>query len=485
MNFEKLSELFLYQPEQPLLFNSGTFLLLFTLLLLFYSAIYRNPRSRIIYILLFSLYFYYKSSGWYLFILLGSVIVDYVISVNLHTMKGGRARKILFITSIVVNLGLLFYFKYTNFFLANFYDLLDEPFKALDIFLPIGISFYTFQSLSYIIDIYKRELRPAQSFLDYAFYMTFFPHLVAGPIVRARFFLPQVRTDVLVNESNTWKGMFLIGRGLVKKAIIADYLAQYNDLVFSNPAGYSGLEVLLGIYGYTMQIYCDFSGYSDMAIGIARILGYNLGENFNNPYRSLSLSEFWRRWHISLSGWMRDYIYIPLGGSKHGRLRKYMNLFVTMLISGFWHGASWTFVIWGALHGLGLLITNIFQDMKWASFIKIPNAVKWFVTFHIVALLWVFFRADSMHTAGLVIEKAMSFSGIDHVWVMLRDRYQVVIFVGLVLIFNIAGGKLEEKIADRFEQFHFAFKAALFLLLLQLVIQYQSAAVKPFIYFQF
>ena len=485
MNFEKLSELFLYQPEQPLLFNSGVFLMLFTLLLLFYSFLYKNPKIRIIYILLFSLYFYYKSSGWYLFVLLGSVMVDYFISVNLHAMADGRRRKMLFISSIVLNLGLLFYFKYTNFFLSNIYDVFDEPFKALDIFLPIGISFYTFQSLSYIIDIYKRELTPAQSFLDYAFYMTFFPHLVAGPIVRAKFFLPQVRDEVQVNERNTWKGLFYIGRGLVKKAIIADYLAQYNDLVFSNPSGYSGVEVLLGVYGYTMQIYCDFSGYSDMAIGIARILGYDLGENFNNPYRSLSLSEFWRRWHMSLSGWIRDYIYIPLGGSKKGKLRKYFNLFVTMLISGFWHGASWTFIIWGALHGLGLLICNFFQDVKWSARIKVPNAVKWLITFHIIALLWVFFRADSLYSAGAIIERAVSFSGLEQVLVMLQDRYQVVLFVAVVLIFNLVGEKLEERLAERFAQVHFAVKAALFLLLLQLVIQYQSATVKPFIYFQF
>src|SRR5690606_35141846 len=266
--------------------------------------------------------------------------------------------------------------------------------------LPIGISFFTFQSLSYTIDVYRKDLTPTRSLLDYAFFVSFFPLLVAGPIVRASYFLPQLQQPLLVTREAFGRGVFLILAGLVKKAVIADYISvNFVDRVFDNPALYSGLENLLAVYGYALQIYCDFSGYSDMAIGIALLLGFQFPNNFNfnSPYRSLSITEFWRRWHISLSTWLRDYLYISLGGNRRGRLRTYLNQFITMVLGGLWHGASLRFLLWGAMHGVGLAVHKIW--MSWTKNTWLGRSswagsfLSWILTFHFVCFTWIFFRA--------------------------------------------------------------------------------------------
>jgi alginate O-acetyltransferase complex protein AlgI len=263
--------------------------------------------------------------------------------------------------------------------------------------LPIGISFFTFQAISYVVDVYRGETRAAP-LVEVAILQAFFPHLVAGPIVRAEELLPQLRTPRDPREVLAGPGLFLIAGGLVKKTVVADELARnVVDPVFNDPSAHSGLEVMLAIYGFAAQIYCDFSGYTDMAIGVALLLGFQLPQNFNRPYLALSLQDFWRRWHMTLSRWLRDYLYIPLGGNRGGERRTYRNLMLTMLLGGLWHGAAWTFVIWGGIHGAALSLERWVRG-RWSGF-RMPAWLAWLITFHVVCLAWVFFRSPDLSTA--------------------------------------------------------------------------------------
>lgn len=393
-----IEELLSYDPSSPMIFNSGQFLVLFILFIIIYAVTHKNRVGITLFVIAFSLLFYYKSSGWYLWILVFTTITDFSFALAIDQAKKKVYKKIWLFLSVGVSLGILFYFKYTNFFLGNFYAIAAENFQPLDIFLPIGISFYTFQSISYVLDVYWKKLEPTKNILDYAFFLTFFPQLVAGPIVKANLFLPQLRKPITIKKDEVYSGLWLIMVGMFKKAVIADYIAQYNDLIFADPGHYSGFENLMAVYGYTLQIYCDFSGYSDMAIGLGKIMGFDLGINFNFPYKAKNITDFWRRWHISLSSWLRDYLYIPLGGNRKGKVRMYVNLFITMFLGGLWHGASWKFVFWGAWHGVALAVhkgTKKVLDKipnRWPS-----NTTSWFLTLHFVIFLWIFFRANDIH----------------------------------------------------------------------------------------
>jgi D-alanyl-lipoteichoic acid acyltransferase DltB (MBOAT superfamily) len=483
---ENIKDLFIYNKDNPMLFNSGAFLLLFTLFISIYAAVYKSKQARTWYLFAFSIFFYYKASGFYFLILLLSVFADYWIALILMKIEDKRYRLAFLIFSLCLNLGLLFYFKYTNFLVENFANLTNGKFKAIDIFLPIGISFYTFQTISYVVDVYRKVIPPTKSFIDYAFYMTFFPHLVAGPIVRARDFLPQINKKIHISKVDIGIGLFLIIKGLIKKAVIADYLAQYNDIIYGMPSSYSGFENLMALYGYTIQIYCDFSGYSDMAIGLARLMGFRLCDNFNSPYISSNITEFWRRWHMSLSSWLRDYLYISMGGNRHGKFRQNINLFLTMLIGGLWHGASWKFVVWGGLHGIGLIVHKLylklklpFADAKWAKILGI------LITFHFVAILWVFFRADSYGSA--IDSLRQIFCNMDLAFVApfakVRGLFLVILAIGIITHFIPL--KYKEFALEKFTNLHFAFKFIIILVVIQLVLQLQSENVTPFIYFQF
>ncbi|NBU48014.1 MAG: MBOAT family protein, partial [Flavobacteriales bacterium] len=337
---QDLQAAFTYSFEKPWFFTNYSFLLVFSLFLLGYALFNKNSRWKLAYLILFSLFFYYKSSGPFLLLFVGIIICDYFLSKALHRSKGWK-RSLLLLFSIAYSLSFLLYFKYTNFFIQNLNVYFSTGFEARDIFLPIGISFYTFQSLSYLIDVARKEIEPSKNLLDYSFYMTFFPHLVAGPIVRAKDFLPQINQPLSLDNSLLKEAIFKITVGLTKKLLIADFLAKYVDLVHAAPEGFSGFEHFVAMYSYSFQIYFDFSGYSDIAIGIALLLGYRLKENFQNPYIAQNITSFWRRWHISLSLWLRDYIYIPLGGNRKGTFNTYLFLLITMLVGGFWHGAEW------------------------------------------------------------------------------------------------------------------------------------------------
>lgn len=443
--------------------------------------------ARLSYVLLFSCLFYYKSSGWYLLVLLGTIFTDYFLSLLIYNVKNPVQKKFYLILSLAISLGVLFYFKYTNFLLSNISLITGKSYDWINIILPIGISFYTFQSISYLVDVYKGEIRPRKNMLDYCFYMTFFPHLVAGPIVRAKLFLPQIRAKLRISNSTTNKGLYFITKGLIKKALIADYIAGYNDLVFLNPENYAGVEILMAIYGYALQIYCDFSGYSDMAIGIAWIMGYDLGINFNSPYKALNITDFWRRWHMSLSLWLRDYVYIPLGGGRVPTWRKDLNLFLTMLIGGFWHGASWKFVFWGAMHGGALVVQKHLSEQGWFKkfyfFDLKPVAV--FCTFHFVVLLWVYFRAENFEVATHMIGKVFLDFDWSFVNVFIQNRTAIFVMIVLGLIYQLINLSWIERLKSFYLNSNFWIKMLVLLITIQLVIQFKSEVVQPFIYFQF
>ena len=316
-----------------------------------------------------------------------------------------RRRRLILILGVAATLAILGWFKYYGFFMEQVSDLLhalgwQRDFNILQVVLPIGISFFTFQGMSYLIDIYRRETQPAR-LLDMTLLMSFFPHLVAGPIVRPSHLIPQLQAVPRIDRGMASMGLLLIVWGLFKKSIIASYLAtEFVDPIFFDPAAHSSLDLILGAYGYAVQIYCDFSAYSDMAIGLAALLGYRFPVNFNQPYRAASLQDFWRRWHISLSNWLRDYLYIALGGSRHGPVRLYLALMTTMLLGGLWHGASWNFVIWGAIHGGVLVAERLWRRFRPAAWPVLPTLAGIVITFHIVTFAWIFFRSSSFAAAG-------------------------------------------------------------------------------------
>ncbi len=321
-DLNKLADILSYDPRSPLLFNTGLFLILFLLFLAVYRAMRGHGRLRMIFVIMFSLYFYYKSSAWCCFILLGICVTDYLLGLWLDSLTTSWKRRAIVFVNVALNVGMLVYFKYLNLLLDAFSRITSSDFDALDIVLPAGISFFTFRSISYIVDIYRKEMKPARNFIDYCFFLTFFPPLLAGPVVRAKDMLPQIYSRPEATKEQISRGLALIMFGLVKKVIVADYISgNFVDRIFDNPSLYSGFENMMGCIGFTLQLYCDFSGYSDMAIGIALLLGYEFKDNFNAPFKAQNPSDFWRRWHISLSTWLRDYLYIPLGGNRKGTKR--------------------------------------------------------------------------------------------------------------------------------------------------------------------
>lgn len=481
-----LIDMLSFNPEAPMLFSSGLFWLIFIFFLPIYALLKRNRWQMIVYVVLFSIYFYYKSSGFFFMLLLATSLVDWSVSKLIDKTKIQWKRRALMLVSIILSLSVLGYFKYANFFLWNWNQMVGSNFQPLDIILPVGISFYTFQSISYVIDVYKKRLNATATWLEYIFFLSFFPQLVAGPIVRADYFLPQLKENRPATRFMVYYGFWLIILGIIKKAIIADYIAQYNDLIFANPTGYGGFESLMGVIGYTMQIYCDFSGYSDMAIGLALIMGFHLGENFRLPYQSKNITEFWRRWHISLSSWLRDYVYIPLGGNRKGTFRTYVNNLLTMLIGGLWHGAAWKFVFWGGAHGIGLAIHKACKPFL----NKIPDTwyvktASWAITIVFVSLLWVFFRADSFSSSIDIIANIFTNFDVSQIMPFISERSTWCILMVIIILSHAVPLEYYEKAGAVFVESPWIAKFIIFCIVVQLVIQFMSAEVAPFIYFQF
>ena len=482
----RILDQFLYYPESPLLFSSGLFLFLFLGFLLVYRMLQPYERARIFWCILFSVYFYYKSSGMYFLLLVISVYADFHIARWIAAAATKRIKDWLLALSLVTNLGMLAYFKYTNYFLELWAGATGDQPLHFDLFLPVGISFFTFQSLSYTIDVYRGNLKVLDDIWDYAFFVTFFPQMVAGPIVRAADFLPQIHRPLHISKEQFGRGVFLFCVGLFKKAVISDYISlNFVDRVFDSPAQYTGLENLFGIYGYALQIYCDFSGYSDMAIGIGLLLGFTFPINFNSPYQSLSITEFWRRWHISLSTWLRDYLYISLGGNRHGRARTYLNLMLTMLLGGLWHGAATRFIIWGGLHGTALALERWWKSI----FPGRPGPVRRLLgglwTFHFVCFCWIFFRAADLATVQAMLGQIAYAFNPQVLPEFLAGYGAVVFWMALGYGLHLLPAAWEQAAERRVTALPLPAKAVLITLVAALVMQAKSSDVQPFIYFQF
>jgi len=486
IDFDKVLHELAYQPKAPIIFSSGLFLFLFLAFLAVYMLVYKTERLRIYYVVAFSLYFYYKSSGLYFLLLILLTISDFNIARWMKNTVRQSSRRWLVVLSLTLNLGMLAYFKYTNFLFSSFYDLIGKPFNPFNIFLPVGISFFTFQSLSYTIDVYRRNIEPLKRLSDYAFYLTFFPQMVAGPIVRAADFIPQIHKTPYVSKADFGRAIFLICAGLFKKAVISDYISlNFVDRIFDNPSLYTGLENLAGVYGYALQIYCDFSGYSDMAIGIALLLGYHLNINFDSPYQSASITEFWRRWHISLSSWLRDYLYIPLGGNRKGKFRTYVNLLVTMLLGGLWHGAALRFIIWGGLHGLMLAIEKFFKSIVKIPSGKFSHVLGVILTFHFVTFCWIFFRAADLATVGQILQQIVHNFHPEVLSQFLQGYPLVSVLMVLGYLLHFMPKKLEIMSEKYITASPFVLKVVYLSLVIFMVIQIKSSEIQPFIYFQF
>lgn len=392
-----------------MLFNSLQFFIFFGIILTIYYFIPR--RFKWILLLVASYYFYMCWKWEYIFLIVISTIVDYITAIKIEQKP--HYKKLLLGISLVSNLGLLFYFKYYNFFIDSVntgMDLFNSPFilPFADVILPVGISFYTFQTLSYTIEVYYGRQKAEKHFGKFALYVSYFPQLVAGPIERPQNLIHQLNNPQPILPANVVKGARLILWGLFKKVVVADRLAYFVDIVYNDPTAYHGLAVVIATIFFAFQIYCDFSGYSDIAIGVAKIMGVDLMKNFNTPYFSKSVKEFWSRWHISLSTWFRDYVYIPLGGNRVSVNKWVVNLFITFLVSGIWHGANWTFVIWGAIHGLIISLESLNSKKKFFKF-ALPPILANILTFSIVCFAWIFFRANSVQDAFLLIENMFVF----------------------------------------------------------------------------
>lgn len=472
-----------------MIFTEFRFFFFFFLVFAVYWKL-RKTRRRNVWLLICS-YAFYAAWDWrFLSLILTSTIIDFFAGSKIHQAQNVFQKRLFLIISLCANLGFLGFFKYYNFFAESASDLLEflgffSSITTLNIILPVGISFYTFQTMSYSIDIYKNKLNPANNFIDFALFVSFFPQLVAGPIVRAIDFLPQITVGKLLSEINFRYYCVLFLVGYVKKACISDNLAPVVDAYFSDPQAFTSASGWLAVFAYTVQIYCDFSGYSDMAIACAGFLGYTLPDNFNYPYFASNVQDFWRRWHISLSTWLREYLYIPLGGNRGSRLMMYRNLMLTMLLGGLWHGASWTFVMWGGLHGTALILNRL-----WATFYarnlennplikSVAQVVSIPVTFLFICLTWVFFRSESFAAALDIVQSCITFDSLGdqslspHVWLVM-----LVFIVFHWLRFKRLDKYLWASISDT----NFA---AIYAFLFAVSLLFVPTSYTPFIYFQF
>lgn len=490
----KLLDLLRYHPEDPLLFNSAFFFYFFLLFLLVYRLVYRTGLTRVLVVILFSLYFFYKACGWYVGLIVLAAVVDFNLSNLIYRARRPFKRKALLVFSLVLNLGLLAYFKYTNFFIEIINDLSNsQPIHPLKLVLPVGISFYTFENISYTIDVYRRHFRPVRRFWDYLFFLSFFPKLMMGPIVRAADFIPQIRKKIELSARDVSEGLFLILTGCFKKIVISDFLTlNLVNYVFDDPSRHTGMECLFAVYGYALVIYCDFSGYSDMAIGIARWMGIDVNRNFSAPYQSASITEFWRRWHISLSSWLRDYLYISLGGNRKGKIMTYVNLFITMVIGGFWHGASWNFLFWGTAHGLALGVDKIRMTVsgvrepkvidRGITLKRLPGIL---LTFHFVCLLWIFFKAETFDNS-IVMLRQIAGNFAPETWGAFYAHYAAVVWmIAAGLFLHFLPLQLNERIINAFTRWHWTLKATAATVFIFIILQFKLAETVMPVYLQF
>ncbi len=552
---EYLNAIFQYNEKHPLIFTQFYFWGFFLVVLVFYSFL-ANTKARTLrsgYLLLMSLFFYFKSSGFFFFILIFSTLIDYFIGRSIYHSSRKVIKKLLVATSVITNLALLFYFKYAYFFVDSFNQFFGMKYQVINhlalianktagthfdvgsILLPVGISFFTFQTISYSMDVYRGQVKPVKNLIDFGFYVSFFPQLVAGPIVRASEFVPQIYKDFSLTKEEFGFAVWMILKGLVKKIFIGDYIAvNFIDRVFGNHLSYTGFENLMGLYGYSLQVYCDFSGYTDIAIGVALMMGFRLRENFNSPYKALNTGEFWKRWHISLSTWLKDYLYIPMGGNRKGSLftwislvsilffviliskklilipiftgsflliwlitrffpvmKKHIttniNILLTMLLGGLWHGASWMFVIWGGLNGLGVIVYKYWRKISPWEKSTHTLAVIWkiFLTFNFITFTRIWFRGESMQGTRELLHQV----GTDFQFSLIPDIVIGYKWVFLMMFFGYVlhwwPSRLKEHYMQWFIRTPMWAKIAISAVVVFVIYQSISADMQPFIYFQF
>lgn len=550
----RIIDIFSFSEETPLLFTQISFWIFFALIYLIYAVVYKKKWLRISYLFIISLLFYYKTSGLFVGILLFSTINDFFLGKGIYNAKKVITKKILVGISVFINLATLCYFKYAYFFTNSFNSLFKTDYEVVNhlalwantisqydyftvdsIILPVGISFYTFQTISYSVDIYRKQLQPLNNIIDFGFFVSFFPQLVAGPIVRAADFIPQINTKITISKNDFGKAVYLILIGLIKKMIFADYIAaNFLDRVFDAPEMFSGFTNIMALLGYSLQIYGDFSGYTDIAIGVALLMGFQLPKNFNSPYKARNCGDFWKRWHISLSTWLKDYLYIPLGGNRNGTVASYIiclsflalllialqsytytfiivgiiisamvlclifpkiikhfntniNILLTMLIGGLWHGASWKFVIWGGLNGLGILTYKYWRRIS--PYEKSKNAIslawKIGVTFLFITFTRVYFRGNSMEHISKQYYQIYYNMNLDNALQLLLEYKSVFTVMLIGYIAHWLPYSFKEKSLNLFISSHYFIKLIISVIVAVLCYQTYAADFQPFIYFQF
>ncbi len=427
-----------------------------------------------------SFLFYAAADPMFCLMLAGMILGNQAAAQLIFRSEDARRRKVIVVVAVAADLLTLGVFKYYGFFATEINGLLDKaglglPIPLADIVLPVGISFIIFQAISYTVDVYRRLIEPATT-IDVGLYLSFFPHLVAGPIVRAREFIPQLQAPRDPRKVAVGAGVALILIGLVKKVAIADYLArEIVDPVFGVPQAYSAPDAILATYAYAVQIFCDFSGYTDIAIGLALLMGFVFPQNFDRPYRAASFGEFWQRWHMTLSRFLRDFLYIPLGGNRKGKLKTVRNLMITMLLGGLWHGAAWGFILWGAIHGLALVVEHQFRGK-----VRLPRWLAWFLVFNIVCLAWIPFRAPDLDLAGSFVSRFFDW-GPATLWTA-----PIVIITFLVIGLQLLPARPMDALRVRFEQLHpVALGTSMACVILLVAATVSSQGVPPFIYFSF
>ncbi len=550
---EQLKQIFLFNSDTPLIFTQLYFWGFFLVVLLVYSFVYKQKPVRNTYLWLVSMFFYYKTGGLFLIILLASTIIDFFIGKAIYHADSQAKKKAWLSLSLTITLSVLAFFKYDIFFTETLNALLGTNFSVVNhgaawsnailgthfdigkLLPPVGISFFTFQTISYAIDVYRGQVKPVEKLTDYGFFVSFFPQLVAGPIVRASQFIPQIYKDYSVSREEFGLALFMILQGLFKKLFIGDYIAlNLIDRVFANPVSYTGFENLMSLYGYSLQVYCDFSGYTDMATGLALLMGFRLPKNFNSPYKAKNTGEFWKRWHMSLSSWLKDYLYIPMGGNRGaspftyisiilvlgflvllsgnwlllpiflmlmiitGILMRFfpalslnvstnINLMMTMLIGGLWHGASWMFIIWGGLNGVGIIVYKF-----WRKISPYENSQHWaatfwkiFLTFNFITFTRIWFRGESMQGISDLLGQIASNFGWQQVPAMIMAYHKVFLVIILGFVLHWLPGSFKTNWTNRFIASPFYVKAIISTLVVFVVYQSLSADLQPFIYFRF
>lgn len=464
-------------------FFSAEFVVMLFLFMAVYALLYRRTAARNLWLTAAGLLLYYKANGVLLVMLLAMSLSDWVLSRFISNSGNRTARATAYIYSLVCNTGIVVWFKtIVEFALPPSGGMADSA----GLVLPVGISFYLFHSVGYMTDVYFGRTKPARRWKDYLLFLSFFPVMFAGPVLRARHMLPQIARPAQADRQTIYAGLWLVLTGFLKKTVFADYLGQFNGWVFDSPASYSGLENLMALAGYSMQIFFDFSGYSDIAIGIAMMLGFDIGINFDRPYRSSSVTEFWHRWHISLSTWMRDYIYIPLGGNRRGRLRQDINLMVTMAVAGIWHGFTPLFLLWGLMHGAGIVVQKRFSlAMQKEGRHPMPSWLARVLTFGFVTLLWILFRSPSAASAATMAERIFTSVDMAGIIPFVVSRPLWCLMLAAAFATQMLPDRCRDTAGRLFVKAPLPVKIIIAIAMTQLMLQMGGESVSPFIYSAF